>query len=432
MPAHVAKNGATARLETCATSPIAFQLKWKVLNAELASFSPGRGVAARQLRRRTKLEKHRSHLSRRHLVKVAAAVPFAAVRGSAANSAVKIALIGAGGRGGSLASRLVKDKRARLVALCDVFDSQIEKAKKRIPIENVKVYKDYRKVLESDVDAVIIATPVYLHPEHLEAAVKAGKHVYVEKPAGVDVAGCKRVMKAADSAPRNLNITFGFQQRYSPLYQKGKKMIDEGGPIRQAEAHFLKNQWNGTEPDSPKPTNELDKVRQWKWWRHLYGGIIVETQCHSIDALNWYMDGHPTKAVGSAGRTILKTGDMNDHIAVTYDYANNVQATLSGSSIATPFFREVYERFHGETVAVEIARNYLKYYPGRKGADPVRETPARNIDIDSMEAFVSRVLDGKPENVGIRAAESTLTAVLGRIAADARREVTWEEMMKSG
>ena len=378
------------------------------------------------------MKKHRSQLSRRQLVKVAAAVPFAAVRGSAANSAVKIALIGAGGRGGSLASRLVKDKRARLVALCDVFDSQIEKAKKRIPIDNVKVYKDYRKVLESDVDAVIIATPVYLHPEHLEAAVKAGKHVYVEKPAGVDVAGCKRVMKAADSAPRNLNITFGFQQRYSPLYQKGKKMIDEGGPIRQAEAHFLKNQWNGTEPDSPKPTNELDKVRQWKWWRHLYGGIIVETQCHSIDALNWYMDGHPTKAVGSAGRTILKTGDMNDHIAVTYDYANNVQATLSGSSIATPFFREVYERFHGETVAVEIARNYLKYYPGRKGADAVREAPARNIDIDSMEAFVSRVLEGKPENAGVRAAESTLTAVLGRIAADARREVTWEEMMKSG
>jgi predicted dehydrogenase len=378
------------------------------------------------------MENHTGRLTRRHLVQAAAAIPFAAVRGSAANSAVTVALIGTGGRGGSLASRLVKDKRARLVALCDVFDSQIEKAKKRIPIDDVKVYNDYRKVLESDVDAVMIATPVYLHPEHLEAAIQAGKHVYVEKPGGVDVAGCKRVMKASDSAPRHLNITFGFQQRYSPLYQKGKKMIDEGGPIRQAEAHFLKSQFTGKEPDSPKPTGDLDKVRQWKWWRHLYGGIIVETQCHSIDALNWYMDGHPTKAVGSAGRTLIKTGDMNDHIAVTYDYANNVQATLSGSSITTPFFREVYERFHGETVAVEIARNYLKYYPARKGADPVRETPPRSIDAISVEAFITRVLEGKPENVGVRGAESTLTAIMGRMAADARREVTWDEMMKSG
>ncbi len=373
-----------------------------------------------------------SSFTRRNIVKAAAVVPFAAVAGTAANSALKVGLIGAGGRGGSLASYLVKDKRARLVALCDVFDSQIEKAKKRIPIEDVKVYKDYRKLLESDVDAVIIATPVYLHPEHLEAAVQAGKHVYVEKPAGVDVAGCRRVMKAADSAPRHLNLTFGFQQRYSPLYQKGKAMIEEAGPIRQVEAYFLKSQWNGSEPMSERPTTELDKVREWKRWRHLYGGIIVETHCHSIDALNWFLGGHPEKAVGSAGRTLLKTGDMNDHIAVTFDYADNVQATLNGSSITSPFFRQVFERFHGAKMAVETARHYLRYYPGERGADPVVEKPPRRIDAISVEGFVTRVLEGTPENVGVRAAHSTLTAILGRIAADERREVTWEEMMKSG
>ena len=375
--------------------------------------------------------KSSSSLTRRNIVKAAAVVPFAAVAGTAANSALKVGLIGAGGRGGSLASYLVKDKRARLVALCDVFDSQIEKAKKRIPIEDVKVYKDYRKLLESDVDAVIIATPVYLHPEHLEAAVQAGKHVYVEKPAGVDVAGGRRVMKVADSAPRHLNLTFGFQQRYSPLYQKGKAMIEEAGPIQQAEAYVLKSQWNGSEPMSKRPTTELDKVREWKRWRHLYGGIIVETHCHSIDALNWFLGGHPEKAVGSAGRTLLKTGDMNDHIAVTYDYADNVQATLNGSSITSPFFRQVFERFHGAKMAVETARHYLKYYPGVRGVDEVVEKPSRRIDAVSVEGFVTRVLEGKPENVGVRGAHSTLTAILGRLAADERREVTWEEMMKS-
>tara|TARA_Y100000588_G_scaffold377151_1_gene455844 strand:+ start:13807 stop:14943 length:1137 start_codon:yes stop_codon:yes gene_type:complete len=373
-----------------------------------------------------------SPLTRRNIFRAAAVVPFTAIGGTAANSALRVGLIGAGGRGSSLARYLVKDKRARLVAICDVFDSQIEKAKKRIPIDDVKIYKDYHKLLASDeIDAVFIATPVYLHPEHLEAAVQAGKHVYVEKPAGVDVAGCRRVMKAADSAPRSLNLSVGFQQRYSPLYQKGKAMIEEAGPIRQAEAYFLKSQWDGNEPMSERPITELDKVREWKRWRHLYGGIIVETHCHNIDVLNWFLGGHPERAVGSAGRTLLKTGDMNDHITVTFDYADKIQATLNGSSIASPFFRQVFERFHGAKMAVETARGYLKYYPPERGADPVVEVPPKNINIIAVENFVTRVLEGKPENIGVRSAYSTLTAILGRMAADERREVTWEEMMRS-
>src|SRR6185503_20847921 len=91
---------------------------------------------------------------------------------------------------------LVQDPNARLVALCDIFDDRIEQAKKKIPVANPKVYKDYHELLASDVDAVIIATTVFLHPEHFEAAVKAGKHIYIEKPAGLDVEGCRRVIHA--------------------------------------------------------------------------------------------------------------------------------------------------------------------------------------------------------------------------------------------
>ena len=82
-------------------------------------------------------------------------------------------------------------------------------------------------------------------------------------------------------------------------------------------------------------------------------------------------------------------------------------------------------------MAVETARHYLKHYPGVRGADAVVEKPSRRIDAVSVEGFVTRVLQGKPENVGVRGPHSTLTAILGRIAADERREVTWEEMMKS-
>src|SRR5712672_4192530 len=150
-------------------------------------------------------------ISRRELVNATALLPFSAIRGTAANNAVKVGLIGSGGRGTFDAGFVSKDPNARLVALCDIFDDRIEQAKKKIPIENPKVYKDYHELLASDVDAVIIATPVFLHPEHFEAAIKAGKHIYIEKPAGLDAEGCRRVIRAADSAPRNLNITFGFQ-----------------------------------------------------------------------------------------------------------------------------------------------------------------------------------------------------------------------------
>ena len=195
-------------------------------------------------------------LSRRNLVRAAAIVPFAAVRGTAANSTVKVGLLGSGGRGTRLASYVVQVPQARLVALCDLFDEQIDKAKQRIPIENPKVYKDFHEMLASDIDAVIIATPVFLHPEHLEAAVKAGKHVYLEKPVAVDVAGCKRAMKASDSARPGLNVSVGFQQRYGWTYKQARNVMEGGGigTIRQAEAHFLKGPVTGREPPGNDPS----------------------------------------------------------------------------------------------------------------------------------------------------------------------------------
>ena len=375
----------------------------------------------------------RNHaLSRRNLVQAAAAVPIAAIRGTAANSAVKVGLLGAGGRGTRLASYVVKVPQARLVALCDLFDEKIEAAKRGIPVEAPLVYKDYHEMLASDIDAVIIATPVFLHPEHLEAAVKAGKHVYVEKPAAVDVAGCRRVMKAADSARPGLNVSVGFQQRYGWTYKQARRVLESGGlgQVRQAVAHFLKGPITGNEPVRKRPVTMLEKVREWKHWRDLYGDIIVETYCHSIDVLNWFLgDQHPLKAVGDGGRTIRKDGDMYDHVTVAYEYPGGIQATLVGSHITPPFFREVHERIYGSDSMIEMARHYWKHYRGRN--DVLHHEPPRNIDHDSVEAFVMRVADGKTENVGIRGAESTLTAILGRMAMDTGRTVTWEEMMQS-
>ena len=242
--------------------------------------------------------KHNSDLSRRHLI---GALALTGIRSSAANSSITVGLIGCGDRGILVASLLVKNAGARLVALCDIFEDRIEQAKKAIPCEGARVYKDYRQLLSSDVDAVIIATPVFLHPEHFEAAVQAKRHIYIEKPAAADVAGCKRVIKAADLADRNLNIAFGMQARYGPGYRKAKQLLDSGGigPIRMAHAHFIKGDVTGEAPPVPRPRTEEGKIRNWKLWRETYGDVIVETYCHGIDVLNWFLGGHALTAYGT-------------------------------------------------------------------------------------------------------------------------------------
>lgn len=370
-------------------------------------------------------------LTRRNAIQAASLVPFQAVRGSAQNSALRVGLIGAGNRGSYTGALMAKDPRAKVVAICDVVPEAVAAAKVKIGNPDAKSYQNHQDVLaDPNIDAVMIATPVYLHPEHFEAAVKSGKHIYMEKPAGLDVAGCKRVMKAADSADRKINIAFGFQQRYGGVYVKAKQFLASGaiGKIREVHGEFLKFALQGNEPALAPPRNEKEKLEQWKLWRATFGEVIVETYVHNLDAINWFLGAHPLKAIGTGGRTVEKRGDLLDHLSVTYDYPDQVQMTFVGSQMTPRFFRSNRERYIGEKGFVETAREYWTY---NTGAGPVTEKAGREITADALEEFVRRVKEGQPENVGVRAAESTLTAILGQMAIDAKREVTWDEMMRS-
>lgn len=372
-----------------------------------------------------------STISRRKILTAAAVVPAAAVKGTAANSAITVGLLGSGGRGTTLSRTLVNHTSARLVALCDLFDERIERATQRIGLENPKTYKDLNELLASDIDAVIIATPVFVHADHFEAAVKSGKHIYIEKPASADVEGCKRIMRAADAADRKVNITFGFQRRYGQLYLKAKSLVDSGsiGPIRMAHAHFIKSSRSWDRPPLKPPTTEIEKIRTWHPWKDLSGDLIVENNVHSIDVLNWFVGGHPLSAIGSGGAKLPKRGDMRDHNCVAFEYAEGVQASLMGSTLGSNRYREVHEQFFGSNGMVETSELHIRHY--RTRGDETKEDIPRNITIDSLEAFVKRISEGKPENTGVRGAESTLTAILGRMTMDVRREVTWDEMMRS-
>ncbi|MDE0622024.1 MAG: Gfo/Idh/MocA family oxidoreductase [Bryobacterales bacterium] len=369
--------------------------------------------------------------SRRRVLQAAAiALPLAAVRGTAANSAPTVALIGCGGRGGSLAGALLEATDARLVAMCDLFDEQIARTKERIGIQSPKEYQDLNELLASDVDAVIIATPPFVHADHFEAAVKAGKHIYIEKPAAVTVEDCKRIMRAADSADREVNITMGYQRRYAKTYTRAKQVHASGaiGDIRMAHAHFLKT---GPSPRSSaervRPQTRIDKIKRWHIWKDLAGDLIVENNVHCIDVLNWFIGGHPLSAVGRGARTAGRAGDMRDNNNVVYEYEGGVLASLAGSTLGSNSYREVHEQFFGTNGMIETSELHWRHY--RRRGDDVLQKAERSTTLDSMEAFVRRVAEGRPENTGVRGVESTLTAILGQQAMDARGEVTWDEMM---
>jgi predicted dehydrogenase len=312
-----------------------------------------------------------------------------------------------------------------------IFEEKIERAKQRIGAGSAESYQDLQTLLDSDVDAVVIATPVFLHADHFEAAVASGKHIYIEKPAAQDVAGCVRIMRLADSADRKVNITFGFQRRYGQVYQKATARLQEGaiGDVRLAHVHFIKDAVRVRDPNRPKPVTETEKIRAWYPWRELSGDLIVENNVHSIDVMNWFVGAHPIKATGAGGKTVETYGDMRDHLTIAFEYPGRVQGSLIGSGLASRGYRDVVEQFWGGDGMIETSENHWKHFRGRD--DEEQEASPRNISIDALDAFVKRIAEGKPENTGVRGAESTLTAILGRMAIDAKREVSWEEMMRA-
>lgn len=239
-----------------------------------------------------------------------------------ANSAVRFGIIGTGGRGQYVGTLMARDPNARVTAVCDLYPDRIDVAKTKIPgADQAKSYRDYRDLLnDKDIDAVLIATPVYLHPEHFEAAVFARKHVYCEKPAGADVAGCKRILAAWKKRDKSKRIQFGFQQRFSSQYRKAHGYLTSG---KIGEMKLMMSYWvlgylppvvdNGPFRDAPA---EVQKARRWASWTALSGGPIVEQDCHGIDTINWFAnDLHPTSAVGRGGlRFPVPYGDWaTDH-----------------------------------------------------------------------------------------------------------------------
>ena len=372
----------------------------------------------------------RAHLTRRRFINISAgtAATFTfvrpeAVRGTQTNSKIKVGLIGSGNRGTFVAGIAHSDPRAEVTALCDPFDDQLEKACSKLQLHSPALFKDFEKLLSSDVDAVIIATPPFEHPRMLEAAVASGKHIYCEKPMGVDFQGCRKVMAAGEKAGPKQIISVGFQQRYGQVYLEAYKRLKEGqiGELVNARASWISSDPFKRIPyDDPK----VEKLRNWFCYKDYSGDFIVEQDCHNFDVLHWFLGALPVSAVGKGGRKVRTTMEILDHLSLTFFFPDGIHVNYEANQITPRGFSRVGEEFTGTKGVITTSRAKLSFFKEGQAAETVESK--REITKDAVETFLGRVLGGEVENATQWAAESTMIALLGRAAIYSGSEVTWK------
>jgi len=386
------------------------------------------------------------------------------VHSTAANSAVRVGLLGCGGRGTEDAANLIDTGNARVVALADLFRDQLDAARAHFDqLQRAKDYTDidasqlfagpgaYQQIANSkEVDAIVIATPPYYHPQHLEAVVAAGKHVYLEKPVAVDVPGALRVVEIGKRAQGKVSLDVGFQIRNCPPFVELVRRIHGGalGNIVCGEAHYLTGYID--RPAWPKASPTERRLRNWVYDRALSGDIIVEQNIHVIDICNWILKGHPLKASATGGRQGRPAGDGDAYgnYNVLFHYPDNVDVTFSSTQFVKGWW-DVTERFFGtKGVSQSPYTGALGIWGDEAWQAPM--TPAKDkpesqafsvtgnftsnlefADREKKGAFVDSITNGKFHNQAAAGTESAISCILARTAAYKNHEITWDEIMKS-
>ncbi len=382
------------------------------------------------------------------------------VRGTAANSALRMGIIGCGGRGRAVTTAFIQNTNVRMVALADLFADQLEKARQyynglaakkgyagvdpKLIFRGPKAFHELAN--SKDVDVIVLSTPDYFHPEHLKAIVDAGKHVYCEKPAAVDVAGCKRFAEIGKQAQGRLSLEVGFQVRCAPAFSEVVGRIHRGaiGRIACASGYYHATEINYPPRLGASPVEA--RIRNFYWDRVLSGDVIVDQNIHVFDICNWALNAHPVKAIGTGGRSVRQDpGNIWDHWSVTYSYPNDALVSFNSIQFGKKFW-DVGVRFLGDNGVAESYYSGKARVVGDQPWDPRSEKAkvggqafSTTGDFDGLEgaeavktkAFVESITSGKYHNQAAVGAESALTAILGRMAAYSGREVTWDEMMRS-
>lgn len=348
-----------------------------------------------------------------------------AVRGSQANSAVTLGLVGCGNRGMYVSGLFAKNENLRVAGFNDIYEDKFQAAAAKY--SGAKRYNQLDDMLsDKSIDAVLIATPAFLHPEHFERAVKAKKHIFLEKPAGVDAAGCHRVLRAARSADPTKRITMDYQQRYGKDYRHVQQLVASGelGRILQIRAAWM----GGGPPIKTGHAPSEERIRNWFFYRELSGDILIEQDCHNIDVVNWFTGRHPIRVTGSGSRmSRTSIGDIYDSLACTFQFEDGTVFSYTANQFGNMVgYSDVSETFVCEKGSVNVGRKGYTIYRQGKPNETVQTT--YDITNDNVNAFVDGVRTGKVENAALWGAESSLVAVMALTACTSGQPMTWEKV----
>jgi predicted dehydrogenase len=370
----------------------------------------------------------------------AASVTFVspkAVRGDEANSAIEIGLIGCGGRGTWIADLFNKHGGYKFVGGADYFENKAAAFGSRFKTEANRCYgglNAYKRLLDSKVDAVVIESPPYFHPEQAMAAVEAGKHVYIAKPIAVDVPGCTTIAEAGKKATeRKLVCLIDFQTRANGLYREAIKRVHAGdiGKLICAEAvYYTGGTWGDPGFDANNPEARL---RHWGIDRVLSGDVITEQNIHALDVATWVIDENPVSAAGGCGKKARGASvTCNDHFAVLFRFPNDLLLTFA-SKQAGDGWEDIGCRAFGARGTLDT------HYFGDvsiRGKTPYKGGNVGNLYTDgavgNIAEFHACIKNKKYENPTVApSVRSNLTTILGRTACYKGAPVTWDELMKA-
>jgi len=362
-------------------------------------------------------------MDRRNFIMTAGAASQA-VFGQNANKKITTGVIGVGNRGSHLMTEVLRQPNAQVVALCDIRADRLDAAATKAASAKPKTTSDWRKIIDDkSIDAVYIATPPYLHVEMAIAALKAGKHVYCEKPVGTTADSIRDLIKVVDQSKTVFHV--GQQLRSYSQISAAIKLIHEGAI---GDVLFVKAQRHAS-ADLPHDFTSAD----WYYQKEKSGGYLVEQSVHNLDACNWAIGQRPIRAAGFGGINLYKNSpkgrDIMDHQSITYDYANGVKLSFT-QMVFHPKGMPVGGQtinVYGTKGSVELMNDASFYSLDGKVQNLLTPKVEQKGDAHTT-VFFDCILNGKPSNADVRVgATGALTAILGNQVCEQGRVINWDE-----
>ncbi len=383
--------------------------------------------------------------------------------GYQANSAVRLGLLGCGNRGTAVATSFSQNTAAQVVALADIFPDQLAAGRNtfnkvnaglnRAAIDERLLFHGphaYEQLAASkDVDMIQISTPPFFHVQHLETAVASGKHVYCEKPVGIDVQQARQALEIARRVKPGQSVDVGFQCRMAPPIAAIQERIKAGALGRIASVAGNYNAPPSTEKTRPGIKPDEYRLRNWLWDRALSGDILVEQNIHIIDLCNWMLGAHPLKATATGGRNLLKHyGNCWDNYQVDYTYPGSVHFSFASTQFGSDGKFDAGLKLFGESGTASVPYSGSMQITGTqawawqeaKSSAPSGQFAANGSFLDNLEfadrekdrSFIQSITAGPAHNQIAAGVETALSCMLGRMAGYQGREVTWDELLAHG